>query len=130
MTSLELTDLDAADLAVELYFAGDAETLDAAAALAADLGADLFNYLQEWDDITAEMETQYPGDALRAPKLVFVASGRGVHLVCCLLPHVVEAHAELRLCAPRLLLSSSETGGARPCCRRPNRRHHCLPDMR
>lgn len=49
MTFLDLTDLDAADLALELFFAGDAETLDAAAALAADLGADLFNYLQEWD---------------------------------------------------------------------------------
>lgn len=48
MTFLEL-DCDAADLAVELFFAGDAETLDAAAALAADLGDDLFAYLQEWD---------------------------------------------------------------------------------
>jgi hypothetical protein len=49
MTFLELTDLDQADLAVELYFAGDAETLDAAAALAADLGDDLYAYLAEWD---------------------------------------------------------------------------------
>lgn len=56
MTFLELTDLDAADLALELYFAGDAETLDAAAALAADLGGDLFAYLGEWDEATGLME--------------------------------------------------------------------------
>lgn len=52
MTFLDL-DCDAADLAVELYFAGDAETLDAAAALAADLDAPLFDYGMEWDLLAA-----------------------------------------------------------------------------
>jgi hypothetical protein len=57
MTYLEL-DCDAADLALELCFAGDAETLDAAAALAADLGTDLFNYLELWDTDAAAMGNQ------------------------------------------------------------------------
>ena len=49
MTFLDLTDDDTRDLALELFFAGDAPDLDSAAALAFDLSADLFAYSQEWD---------------------------------------------------------------------------------
>lgn len=48
MTFLDL-DLDAADLAVELYFAGDAPDLDSAASLAADLQGALADYGIAWD---------------------------------------------------------------------------------
>jgi hypothetical protein len=48
MTFLEL-DLDGADLALELFFAGDAPDLDAAAALAFDLQRTLGEYAQEYD---------------------------------------------------------------------------------
>jgi hypothetical protein len=51
MTYLEL-DCDAADMALELFFAGAAETLDAAAGLAADLGTDC--------SITANYGTRTP----------------------------------------------------------------------
>lgn len=49
MTFLELDDIPTADLALELYFAGDAETLDQAAAMAADMQAVLLDVAQEWD---------------------------------------------------------------------------------
>lgn len=48
MTFLEL-DCDAADLALELFFAGDAATLDDAASLAYDLQATLADEAAEWD---------------------------------------------------------------------------------
>jgi hypothetical protein len=49
MTFLELTDLDAADLALELFFAGDADSLDDAASLAFDLQGALGEYGAEYD---------------------------------------------------------------------------------
>ena len=53
MTFLQLTDLDAADLALELFYAGDAETLDQAAALASDLSTPFFDFAECWDFDTA-----------------------------------------------------------------------------
>ena len=49
MTFTELTDLETLELAFAIWSAGDAPDLDAAAALAFDLSADLFAYSQEWD---------------------------------------------------------------------------------
>ncbi len=68
MTFLELTDLDAADLAVQLWYDDDSLTLDAAAALAADLGDDLFAYVGQWDASAGAMKMP-EGDWLDADGL-------------------------------------------------------------
>lgn len=53
MTFLELADDDSRDLALELFYAGDAASLDEAAALAADMQAALGDYCGDWDFDTA-----------------------------------------------------------------------------
>lgn len=49
MIFLELTDDDSRDLALELFYAGDAATLDQAAALATDMQAVLTDCAEAWD---------------------------------------------------------------------------------
>lgn len=56
MTFLQLTDDDARDLAIELYFAGDAPDLDSAAALAAAMQAVLAQVAEAWDADAARIE--------------------------------------------------------------------------
>jgi hypothetical protein len=55
MTFLELPDLDTTELALELFYAGDAPDLDAAAALAFDLRVALIDFAYDWDfDVTTQ----------------------------------------------------------------------------
>lgn len=49
MTFLDLTTDDARDLALELFYAGDAPDLDAAAALAYDMQQVLVECAEAWD---------------------------------------------------------------------------------
>lgn len=56
MTFIELDSAETFDLALELYFAGDAPDLDSAAQLAADLNTPLFDFAQEWDLDSHEWE--------------------------------------------------------------------------
>lgn len=49
MTFLELPDAEAFDLALELFYSGDAPDLDAAAALAFDMQAVIADCTAEWD---------------------------------------------------------------------------------
>lgn len=49
MTFLQLTDDDSRDLAIELWYSGDAATLDEAAALAADMQDVVRSCAAEWD---------------------------------------------------------------------------------
>lgn len=49
MTFTDIDDLETLELAFVLWSVGDAPDLDAAAALASDLSAPLFDYLQEWE---------------------------------------------------------------------------------
>jgi hypothetical protein len=55
MTFLELRDDDSRDLALDLFYAGDAPDLDQAAALAADMQAVLADVAYDWDfDVTTQ----------------------------------------------------------------------------
>ena len=49
MTFLQLTDDNTRDLAIELFYAGEAPDLDAAAALASDMQAVLADRAYDWD---------------------------------------------------------------------------------
>jgi hypothetical protein len=55
MTFLDL-DCDAADLAVELWFNGDAETLDAAATMVSDIRCLYADFACEWDMDSFELQ--------------------------------------------------------------------------
>ena len=71
MTFLQLTDDNTRDLAIELFYAGDAPDLDAAAALASDMQTVLADCAYDWDfDVTTEAIEASDWDAIVAAQII------------------------------------------------------------